>query len=29
MSYWESYWVKGDIIEHHYDNEPLTRASTC
>ncbi|MBU8787399.1 MULTISPECIES: GNAT family N-acetyltransferase [Bacillus] len=22
MSYWESYWVKGDIIEHHYDNAP-------
>ncbi|MED1738242.1 GNAT family N-acetyltransferase [Bacillus swezeyi] len=22
MSYWESYWVKGDIIEHHYGNVP-------
>ncbi|MBZ5213093.1 GNAT family N-acetyltransferase [Bacillus paralicheniformis] len=23
MSYWESYWVKGDVIEHHFDNEPF------
>ncbi len=21
MSYWESYWVKGDIIEDHYESE--------
>lgn len=26
MSYWESYWVKGDIIEDYYESEEEIKA---